>query len=513
MACLRPDPLAGRGQAPPLIESVPMHLLTRKIQRAVTALPLAVACAVGIGHAHAQTPQSPTSPCPHLFVLGVQGIDESGAEPDSVPTDSGALGQVLGHLTREANRILSTYIRVGYDQYGTRLPYEEAIQAATFELEDTAADIVASCPGTKIAAVGYAHGAPAVATFAQHVGAGAAAVRADSVAAIALLANPQRAQGSSELPGTPPGTVRPEPAPGTSGTNVARIEFTDRSLAGAGIAPTARAADYGTLTGRVVDLCVAGDATCDAPQGGPLARAVANIAAASDFRDPIAAITTIADALATTVFTTTVNVVNEDLTGTSLDQLSLDPRKTLGQRLAEASHPDAVPPGPEAALSALFKLGTIGLSAIVTVAREVFTPATVAELATVGLSNPWAAVASLGVKVADAVIDLVPPQTTSRWINQTFDAITSTITDPGELYTVAGAARYSDITGRHGAYQHVAATPDGRSALATTTDWLNAIADDIAMKEPTSARTATPVAPTATTKPAAASAPPTIGSP
>ncbi|WP_327097006.1 cutinase family protein [Nocardia vinacea] len=438
--------------------------------------------------------------CPSLYALGVQGSDE--AAPDAaITSDSGALGQMFGPLAAAAGDLVQrAYVPYGHAADGTALPYDAAVTAASARLEQMAAEVLARCPTTKIAAAGYAQGAPAVAQFAQRVGTGNTQLRADQIAGIALLANPNRDTNTPVLPGRP-GATSPSAAPGTTGQKVAEIALLNPSLSGAGITAGAASSGYGALTGRVADLCVAGDATCDTPTASPLATAAANIAARSDLRDPIAAISTIAQALSATVYTTAVNVVNKDLTGTSLDQLSYQPTKTLGQRLAEASDPNTTPPAPSDALAALFKIGTIGLNAAISVARTVFTPATITELATVGMSDPLAAVAVLGTKLASAVVELVPPQTTSRWINDTFTAITSTITDHSELYTLAGSAQYSDTTGRHGSYQTVPAATTGKSALAATADWFTALARDLAA---TGTASAPPQSTTASTTSAAA---------
>ncbi|WP_067480005.1 cutinase family protein [Nocardia amamiensis] len=473
---------------------------------AATVLALVTVSVAGVGTVSADTGVPLGARCPSLYALGVQGSEE--ASPDAAMTsDSGALGLVFGPLAAAAGDLVQrAYVPYGRAPDGTELPYDTAVTAAAERLETMAADIVQRCPATKIAAAGYAQGAPAVARFAERVGTGNAQLGAGQVAGIALLANPNRDTDAPVLPGRP-GSTTPSAAPGTSGQKVAEIALLNLSLSGAGITAGGRSNDYGELTGRVADLCVPGDATCDAPVAGPLATAAANIAARSDLRDPIAAVSTIAQALSATVYTTAVNVVNEDLTGTSLDQLSYQPAKPLGQRLAEASNPSTTPPGPNDALAALFKIGTIGLNAAISVARKVFTPATIAELATVGMANPVAAVAALGAKLATAVVELIPPQTASRWVNETFTAITSTVTDRSELYTLAGSAQYSDTTGRHGSYRSVPATPTGRPALAATADWFAALARDLA------ATGTPPVAPqstarSTTTKPATTSSSP-----
>ncbi|WP_324191880.1 cutinase family protein [Nocardia brasiliensis] len=415
--------------------------------------------------------------CPSLYAFGVQGADESSPNVPST-SDTGALGQLFGPLSAKSEgRVQRSYIAFGYDNDGTALPYDEAVATAAERLESAATDVLKRCPATKLAVAGYAQGAPAVSRFAEQVGRGAHMITPDRVAGIALLANPARSANAPVLPGRPQAST-PAAAPGTSGEKVATISLRNPPLSGAGIA-TAPVPDYGSLSGRVADLCVPGDATCDAPAGSPLVATVANIAAQSELRDPIAAISTVAEALSTTAFTTAVDVVNEDLHGTSLDQLSYEPAKPLGQRLAEASAPSTTPPGPNEALSALFKLGTLGLSAVVSVAQKVITPATVAELAVVGMANPWAAVATIGAKIATAVTELIPPQTASRWINQAFEAITSTVIDQRELYTLAGAAQYSSTTGRHGSYQTVPATTSGRAPLAAVADWFAGLAHDL----------------------------------
>ncbi|WP_147296496.1 cutinase family protein [Nocardia farcinica] len=430
--------------------------------------------------AHADDPGLPFSAiCPSLYALGVQGTDEGVATAENV-SDTGALGQIFGPLTAAAgDTVQRAYVPYGHGPDGAALVYEAAITDAAERLERMASEIVARCPDTAIAAVGYAQGAPAVARFAQQVGTGISTVAAEQVAAIALLANPNRAADTSVLPGRA-GTTTPDPAPGTSGEQVATISLLAQPLTGAGISASTPVSDYGALTGRVADLCVAGDATCDAPAGGTLAAAAADIAARSELGDPVAAITTIAEALATTVYTTAVDVINEDLTGTSLDQLSYQPATPLAQRLADAVSPSTTPPGANEALAALFKVGTLGLNAVISVARKVLTPATLTELATIGMANPWGAVAVVAAKVATAVVELVPPQTASRWVNEAFDAITTTVTDPGELYTLAGTAHYSETTGRHGSYRTTPATSTGRSVLAVTADWFTALARDLA---------------------------------
>ncbi|MEV0336908.1 cutinase family protein [Nocardia sp. NPDC050717] len=465
------------------------HTTTGRRALAIAATWLAVAV-IGTTPALAETASAPAATssrepapaaCPALYVLGVQSGEEGAA--NSVDTgDTGVLGQAFGRLSAAVGAVIErSYIVVGAEVNTTNYPV--AVTTAAEQIEQRATEVIARCPTTQIAVAGYAQGAAAATTFAEKAGNGQSRVPADKVAAVALLANPARRAATGALPGTANAAV-PSAAPGTSGTEVAKIELANVGLSGAGIAASAAPANYGALVGRVADLCVAGDATCDVGSGSPLLTAVSNITGQAEGKDPVAAISTVAQALASTAFTTAVGVVNDDISGTSLDQLSYTPNETLGQRIAAASSPTATTPTESDALSALFKIGTIGLNAVVSVAQKVFTATTIAELAAVGLSNPAAAVAVLGTKVADAVVDMVPPQSISTWVNDAFEAITSTITEPQDLYTTSATAQYSDASGRRSSYSTVSVTTGGDTPLAATTAWFTAIARDLTAATP-----------------------------
>ncbi|MFD3427507.1 cutinase family protein [Nocardia fluminea] len=434
-----------------------------------------------------------TSACPALYVLGVQNGEEGAAT--TVDTgDTGVLGQAFGRMAT----MLGAAVERSYIVFGAEVNtanYPAAVTTAAEQIEQRAGEVIDRCPSTQIAVAGYAQGAAAAAAFAEKSGAGRSRVPAEKVAGIALLANPSRRAATGSLPGTDKGEVPSAPS-GTDGTSVSKVKLTNIGLSGAGIAASTTPTSYGSLVGRVADLCVAGDATCDVLSASPLLTAVNNISAQAEGKDPVAAIATVAQALASTAFTTAVGVVNDDITGTSLDQLSYTPNQTLGQRVAAASSPTAITTTESDALSALFKVGTIGFNAVVSVAQKVFTATTIAELAAVGLSNPAAAVAVLGTKVAEAVVALVPPQSISNWVNDAFDAITSTITDPQDLYTTSATAQYSNSTGRRSSYSTVSVTASGDTPLAATTAWFTAITHDLAStqtsaKQPTTSSSTT----------------------
>ena len=323
---------------------------------------------------------------------------------------------------------------------GANVPYAQSVSEAETRLEEMTSRIAAACPGTKFTAAGYSQGAHAVSMFARKVGAGAGVIPAEKLVGVATFGDPTRAPGAPLFPGAPERTT-PEPAPGTTGTEVAKLATPQAATAtGGGIGPIAdTATDYGAVTGRVMSFCAPGDLACDAPAGAPIARVVANIAGQSDLSggDPVRSLTSIAEALALTTIKTAVPVINDDVHGTTLATLSLSPQKSLSQRLAEASDPRTPLPSAPDAVAALFKLGTIGLNAAITVATQVLTPGNIAEFATVGLVNPVAAAALLGTKLLDAVVKLVPPATTSRLTQQAFTALRDNVTDNAELLNVA----------------------------------------------------------------------------
>lgn len=474
----------------------------------VTAVGVSLIAVSGVQVATADPAVPIGERCPALFVFGVQGPGESAT--DTAPTvDTGALGQLFIPLEARAGGLIQRlYVPYGTSETGDPEPYGQATTSAAQRLESEAGEVVHRCPTTKIAAVGYGQGAAAVADVAHRVGDNTATVEADSIAGIALLANPARA-GSDVLPGRPEQTT-PAPAPGTTGAAVAAIHFANTSRNGTGISANDRedvGVGFGALAGRVADLCVPGDLACDAPAGSPLTQTVKNVAAQSNLGDPVAAISTIAQALAATTWKTAIGVVTDDIAGNSLDELSYQPTKPLGQRLAEASDPNTPMPGPDDTLAALFRIGTIGLNTVVSVAQKVFTPATIAELATVGMANPAAALGILGTKLAGAVADLIPPHTALGWVNQAFDAIASTVTDDNQLYQLATYTQYSDTAGHHAAYTSTPATPSGTPAVDAVADWFTALAHDLAATDPS---TATPLPPTTTTEPAASTTPSSV---
>ncbi|MEU7764579.1 cutinase family protein [Nocardia sp. NPDC049190] len=458
----------------------------------LVALAVTVATA-GTAVAEPPNPAGPSTKielatCPALYALGVQGTGES--SPDAAPTtDTGMLSTVFRPmLARAADPGLVDRAYVPYESgfggatAGSAVPYSESVTGGLARLRTMAAAVADTCPNTRFAVVGYSQGAHVASVFAQEVGQGHGVLPAEKVAAVALFADPTRNSGAPLFPGAP-GKATPDAAPGTSGGRLASIvALPGVPASGGGIGPERdRAVDFGALTGRVASFCAAGDLACDAPAGAPILGAVANLVGQSRLSggDPIASLVSIAQALAFTSIKTATEVVDEDIQGNSLATLSISPRKSISQRLADASDP-RTPLDLPGALQALLKVGMIGLNAVATVVKTIIDPAAVSALATAGLSNPPAVLLRLGTELSDATPQLIPPTTGVRLVAQAFDAVVQNITDNSELLNTTAWVRYWDTIRRHGAYASATVAANGESPTQFVAAWFAAAARDVA---------------------------------
>ncbi|GGK39912.1 cutinase family protein [Nocardia camponoti] len=450
-----------------------------------TIIALAV-CSTAVSAGEANAEEVSIDTCPALFALGVQGTGES--SPDAAPsTDTGMLSTVFGPMLSKAaepglvDRAYVPYpAGAGGVTPGEAVPYTQSVDKGLANLRDMAKQVTQRCPGTRLAVVGYSQGAHVVSLFAQEVGAGKGAVAADKVAAVALFADPTRAANSALFPGAADRT-RPASAPGTSGKALAEIaEVKQAPTPGAGIGPQSQqAANFGALTGRVASFCATGDLACDAPQGAPIMRAVANLVSQMKVSggDPIGSLVSIAQALAFTSIKTASTVVNEDISGSTLADLSISPKKSISQRLADAADPRSTL-DVNSAFQALLKVGMIGLNAVVTVVKTVLDPATIAQLATATLVNPLAGLTLLGTKLVGAIPQLIPPTTGVRLVNEAFTAVQQNITDNKELLDVTTWVRYWDAMQRHDGYSRMGVGSDGTTPTDYVAQWFAALARD-----------------------------------
>ncbi|MFC9895939.1 cutinase family protein [Nocardia sp. NPDC127579] len=456
----------------------------------LSALAVAVAFAAAApATAQAPAPDLAIAACPALYALGIQGTGQS--SPDAAPTiDTGMLSTVFRPLLAKApdpGLVERAYVpyESGFGGFtaGGPAPYIQSVTGGLERLRAMARSVVERCAATRLAIVGYSQGAHVASLFAQEVGQGQGVVAPDKIAAVALFGDPTRNPGAALFPGSP-GRTTPDAAPDTEGVRVATVAALNQTPAtGGGIAPDRdQAENFAALTGRVASFCTAGDLSCDAPEGAPILRAVANIAGQAQVSggDPITALVSVAQALAYTSIKAASTVVEQDVSGNTLANLSLSPRKSISERLADASDPRApIDVDVDASFHALLRVGLIGLNAVVTVVKAVIDPATIAQLGTAGLSNPVAGLALLGAKLIGAVPQLVPPTTISRLVTQAYDAVVQNATDNRALLDTTTWVKYWDTVRRHGAYESAAVTATGDAPVRFVADWFAAVARDL----------------------------------
>lgn len=473
---------------------IDMARCTTRLTVAMIAFTVAsVTVSTATAHAQDITPAAPStqvsiSACPALYALGIQGTGES--SPDAAPsTDTGMLSTVFRPLLAEAGEAgLVDRAYVPYEAGfggavpGGAVPYTESVDGGLQRLRAMATQIVQRCPDTRLAVVGYSQGAHVASLFAQEIGSGKGVLPAGKLAAVALFADPTRAANAPLFPGAPGRTV-PAAAPDTSGAALATLgEVRQAAAPGGGLGPSSdQASDFGQLTGRVASFCATGDLACDAPQGTPLVRAVTNLISQVKLSggDPIGSLVSIADALAYTSIKTATTVVNSDITGSSLAEVSLSPGTSIAQRIADAADPRSTL-DVDASYQALLKLGTLGIQAVATAVKSVLTPANIAELATATLSNPLAGLTLLGTKLAGAMPELVAPTTGARLVSEAFGEVQRTITDHRELLDVTTLVRYWNTLQRHDGYSRMAVGADGAPPTRYVASWFAAVARDAA---------------------------------
>ncbi|MDS1116075.1 cutinase family protein [Gordonia westfalica] len=314
-------------------------------RRRSAAVSVAVTLTAG-GLTTAVAPAGAAGACPSLYVLGVQGTGQSAANA-SPTTDSGFLATVMKPLVTMAGSLVQrAYVPYpagfGGATGGSSMTFDKSVSHAMTRTTSMIEQVADRCADTQFALTGYSQGAFAAARVARDIGQGRGPVPADRVAGVSLFGDPTRPAGSPLFPGRD-GATRPDPAPGTSGESLMSVPVLDQPMpAGGGIGPTAdTVSDYGALTGRVASHCQSGDLACDAPADAPVVHLVTNIVGQSklDQDDPVQTLTSLAEALALTTVKTAVPVINEDVQGESLEELSYQPGQSISQRLAVASDP------------------------------------------------------------------------------------------------------------------------------------------------------------------------------
>jgi hypothetical protein len=401
--------------------------------------------------------------------------------------------------------------------------YTDSVNGALSKLTDKATEILDACPNTKLFPVGYSQGADVVDQFLAQVGSGSSSVPADAIAGGVVYGAPRRGEGLAVIPG---GGDRPT---GPDGKTLDLPAITAPTAGGAGLLPAGdHVDDYGALTGRVANFCTDGDLVCSTPEDSPAVRTAAKLVANTDLTtgDPFAAMSQLGDAMALTPLKAASSAINEDVSGTTLDTVKITPSKSISQRLEDAStdpvdtpstgaqsdEVTGVMPGlaqktstsaapsstPAAsgsstagsgdtggsvvqqgqdAMAALTKLGMLGMNTVETIARDTFTPDTIAQVAAVGLADPQAGLAVLGSKAAASATKVLAP-VGMKAAEAAFDVAEKEVDDNKGLVKMATDVTYWRHWENHASYQSAPVTEDGTSATDYTADWITALLTD-----------------------------------
>lgn len=509
----------------------PHHLAppqTWRTQLLAAAVAATLAAAAATGTASAAPTQAPPTGCDVLHVFGLQGTGESG-DAAATDVDSGFLGSAitipLSLAAAEVGRTLIPYAASfgGKPGDSTDLPYAQSIADGVAAAEKFLTDYAEKCPGSKIALTGYSQGAQVASELARTIGAGTGPVPAADVAAVALFSDPTRPAGAATFPGSSTPDA-PAPPPGVPAADLDGLAVTAPPSDGGGIAPTLAASAtsatstggraFGQLSGRVAQFCTPGDLACSLPANSSLARIATNISGQLHLQeqDPQRTLVDLAGAVGGATLRTAADVIDEDVDfkgGTF--QVASGGDTVLG-RLAENSAQTSDTPEADAKIvRAVVKAGVMGLGAAVTVAKKVLTPATITELATVGLANPPAALAVLGTKITAAVTQLFPPATISSVQRRIYSEITRGVEDNMGLLTLATDVRYWDTVRLHGTYDQVPVTADGLSPAKFTVEWFTRLAAALADTGSSTGERTTTGAPASGTTSTTSTAPTTTG--
>ncbi|PXX61616.1 hypothetical protein DFR70_108174 [Nocardia tenerifensis] len=440
----------------------------------------ALAANAGVSLAAAQPSTGRSTRCPALYAIGVPGTGESSPEADPA-ADRGMLATIFEPmLAAEPGRVDRAYLAYeagfGGAVPGGAVPYSQSVTGGLQQLRAMAQSVVDRCQNTRLALVGYSQGAHIASLFAQEIGRGQSSIAADRVAGVALLADPTRYPGAPLFPGAA-GQLAPDSPPGTVAAGLAALQSQPASAAGGGIGPLRDLApDFGALTGRVASLCIDGDLACDSPANAPILHMITNIAgqALLPIDDPLTALSSLADALATTVGKATTDVVDKDLQGVTPGSLVLSREKSLSERLAEASDPRSLIDDPTGQAAAL-RIATIALNTLTSIVGVVLSPEDVCQIGALGATDPLAGLASLGSRMFAAMPKRSSAPRFTQVVTQAFNEIGRLVSDNLELVDTEVWAKYQDAVVRHGAYAVTSVAAD-RSSVQFVADWFVAAA-------------------------------------
>lgn len=382
-------------------------------------------------------------------------------------TPAPAVGRTV--ITVESSNDTRPYLP-GVTGPGMTPTYDESITTAITAVENVLADVNRQCPGTKVVLMGVGSGAQAASAVSKKIGDGQV-FPADKVLGVSLFSDPSRADGQ---PVVASGAASPAGADG---------QWASSATPGAGIAtvtgrtPGLAAGGYGGLADRTVSWCADGDTSCALPAGTPLRKLVAQTDAGMRGKAPQEQLAYIADVLAPSVLLGAVETLSSDVSfgddGFSFSRAHSAENTLLGRIAATSGQKLTRPDMEQRLLASGMKLGGMALAAGITVAKEVITPAHIAQIAAAGAISPAAGVGTALFIAGGAASKLVNTTTLTTAVSRLADeAKAAGIDDGGVAQAALQAAVGREVTTSRGAYSTTGFTSDGHSAASATTDWL-----------------------------------------
>ena len=417
--------------------------------------------------------------------------------------------------------------------------YSQTLTDGYARLTQVSHRVISQCPDTKLVLLGQGQGGHLVSVFAAEIGKGNAAIPDESVAFAATISDPTRAASQTLFPGAPGqsapvswagdnttrtsgGFGRTSSAPlfarssstspttrARTGTRQSAVPEQETSVKlyadlatvpdGSGLNHEAQQIeDFGSLTGRVAQICVTGDLSCSAPENAALGRAALAVMdhAGTDFSgDPLAAANAVSQSLTATAASGVARHAAEGWEGDTIDALAPTGELSVSEQIERAATPQ-IRTNPqlgagetstvEDSVAALNRAGSIGINAVSTVAGDVLDEATIGALLEAGITggatSPDLAV-TLGARAGASALKLIKPQSLGPRLVGIFEALTSNITDNAELPELIAAARTWDRLATADGYRSVPISTSGESVTEVLADWLAAAARDTAAEQ------------------------------
>ena len=436
-----------------------------------------------------------------LWTVTTTEPDVVEGEEAAAPTTSPASqwpSETQGEQTeQDVQRIARTYVTYPATAGGAYVPgihqpptadstsYAASMATGVDNAKSVLDQIEQECSDTKVFISGYSQGAQVASTVLRDIGAGAGPVDPQMVAGGALMSDPTRAESAPLILG---GTATPAPAPGTRGIAVRQLGpvGSEEIVPGGGIAvdhSVLEGEGFGALNGRVASYCLPGDLVCAMPVQSPLPKLVTSVAEEVNLNDPVGSLRAIAETLGPAVVLGGVESVSEGVSfgsrGFQVSRASNPNATLLGRIATETQRVDRDPGEMEQRLVAgITKIGGMALGAGITVAREVVTPANIAQIAAAGIVGPQAAGAVAIAKLAESSMKLITPELLGGASRRVMDEVQAAGLNEQTLTTVATQAAQWNAQNAHAGYSTAPVTPDGRTAAEATADWAVALAAD-----------------------------------